>query len=438
MLIELIIIIAILTIITSLITLSRISLSKFRTFFDYEEDEDLSFLERYSLKISSDFRNYSSTFDIAKYILYTIILLILNDLLIINFKNYFELDFNSISELWLNEYIFLSYLFVILIIVPIFYSIIEILPKSFSGKFYVSFSKISVIPIYSIYLILSPIRYIIKFFDILFAFIMRKTFDNESLNSEEQIREIIEESTKAGSIEENESQLIDNIFEFKDILVRQVMTPRNKVIAIGDDWTYKDIFETIKSEGYSRYPVFTDNLDSVIGILHTKDIVGFDITNNELIDTSVLRTTIFVKEEDNIDDLLREFQRKKILMAIVKDEFNATSGIITMEDILEEIVGEINDEHDEISKDIEIIDDDNFIVVASVHIRDLNEVLPEELPESDDYESLGGLILSETNIIPELNSIIEIGNYNYTILKRSRTNLEKIRVNYSPKSSDEE
>jgi CBS domain containing-hemolysin-like protein len=272
----------------------------------------------------------------------------------------------------------------------------------------------------------------------LFVSLLRNSNESENLNSEVQIREIIEESTKAGNIELNESKLIDNIFDFKDTIVRHVMTPRSKIISIGNDWTYSDVIETIKNEGYSRYPVFKNNLDNVIGVLHTKDIVGLNISKESIIQENIIRPTIFIKEEDFIDDLLREFQRKKIQMAVVTDEFGGTSGIITMEDILEEIVGEINDEHDEINKDIEIIDENNFIVVAAVHIRDLNEYLPEMLPESEDYESLGGLITTETESIPDLNAEIKIGNYHFLILKRTRTKIEKVKITYSPSSESDE
>ncbi len=432
-----ILLIFILVILAVLLNLANIALSKFRNFFDNEDSNNQSNIEKLCLKVTNDYKKYSISLEYLKFIIILIITFQFNEL----FTNYIQLNENLLPDflqIASSKSQSISYLLIFLVIIPILYIIIEIFPKAFSGKFYVKYSLISVLPVYFQHKLLFPIRFIFEISEKLFLFLFRKSNESDKLNTEEQIREIIEESTKAGNLELNESRLIDNIFDFKDTIVRQVMTPRSKIVSIGIDWTYKDIYDTVKTDGFSRYPVYENDLDNILGILHTKDIVGINVNEDSLIDKSVLRPAIFVKEDDFIDELLTNFQRKKILMAIVLDDFGGTSGIITMEDILEEIVGEINDEHDEINKDIEKIDDNNFLVVASINVRELNEVLPEELPESEEYESLGGLIITETDTIPELNTKLRIANYEIIILKRTKTKIEKVKLTYLSPSVENE
>lgn len=432
-----ILLIFILVILAVLMNLANIALSKFRNFFENEDSNNQSNIEKLCLKVTNDYKKYSISLEYLKFINILIIAFLFNEF----FVNHIQFNENllpDILQIANSKSQSISYLLIFLVIIPILYIIIEIFPKAFSGKFYVKFSLISVLPVYFQHKLFFPIRFVFEISEKLFLFLFRKSNESDKLNTEEQIREIIEESTKAGNLELNESKLIDNIFDFKDTIVRQVMTPRSKIVSIGIDWTYKDIYDTIKTDGFSRYPVFEKDLDNILGILHTKDIVGIKVSDESLIDKSVIRPAIFVKEEDFIDELLTNFQRKKILMAIVLDNFGGTSGIITMEDILEEIVGEINDEHDEINKDIEKIDDNNFLVVASINVRELNEVLPEELPESEEYESLGGLIITETDTIPELNTKLRIANYEIIILKRTKTKIEKVKLTYLSPSVENE
>ncbi|MBX3043678.1 MAG: HlyC/CorC family transporter [Candidatus Kapabacteria bacterium] len=409
------------------VALSRRALTKFKAYCDEHQIESKSLLNKSAIKISQNIKSYKVTFGLILIIVYLLTGYITGKLIAIEVFNF------DINDFWgnFNANIFLI-IFIILVVYPFMLFSNNILPRYVSGKVQYIIALWSVIPIQIIHFICYPVRLIVKLYDIIFGVFFENTQTNSDHNSEEEIRVIIEESTKAGNLELNESILIDNIFEFKDTVARQIMTPRKNIIALGDDWSENEILDTITGEGYSRYPVFSETLDNVTGILHAKDLVNL-LINKELINIKdILRQVSFVKEEDYIDEILRDFQKNKIQMAVVLDEFGGTSGIITMEDILEEIVGEIHDEHDEVNKLLEFIGDNEFLADATAPIRDLNEILPQPLPASDDYESLGGLIINETEIIPEINTEIKFGNYVFIVVKRQKSRLEKIKIKYFP------
>ncbi|MFA5513085.1 MAG: hemolysin family protein [Candidatus Kapaibacterium sp.] len=321
--------------------------------------------------------------------------------------------------------------------IPLALTLIGMLPRFISGKMLLKTAAISSIPVIIVHTLTYPLRIIMKLFESLLQKFLDSKPESADYNSEEELRQLIEESAGAGNIEEDESKLIENIFEFKETTVKQVMTPRKNIVAVSDDWSENEILETVALEGYSRYPVFMNNIDSIRGILHSKDLVALMMNKKLIVMNDIIRPVIFVNEDKYIDELLREFQKTKIQMAVVLDNFGGTSGIITMEDILEEIVGEIHDEHDEVNKIIENIGEYEYIADASASVRDLNQILPMELPESDEYESLGGLIITETENIPENNDIIEMKPYRFVILSRTRTKIEKVKIIYEPVSSEE-
>jgi CBS domain containing-hemolysin-like protein len=411
-----------------LLSIADFSLSMFRLNNHENEIKNVSFIEKLCFKISTNYENYSLTY----YILQTIILvlgiiILYNILLNFQFINNPLFDNDLTGNPSTKETVILRFILISAVIFYLFF-IFKLTPKLIQINISNFLAKILSVPFHTLHLILTPIRFPLMIMDKLLDSLNKNFNANSHLSSEEEIREIIEESSRAGNIEEDEGILLENIFEFKDTVVRQVMTPRKNIISIGENWTEAEIFETITSEGYSRYPVYSGNIDNVIGILNAKDIVNLIIKNKSIIPKELIRESIFIKEDKKIDELLREFQKSKIQMAIVLDDFGGTSGIITMEDILEEIVGEIHDEHDEVDKILDSISENVFIADATANIRDLNNLLPENLPESEDYESLGGLIINETEIIPEVNTEIEISNYKFVILKRSSTKLEKIKL----------
>lgn len=421
-------IILILIIVSGVLSIVETGLSKFKAYYDENELQSKGFLTNLALEISQNFRDFSSTFLISNILIFTTIGWILS----ISFLDIVQLLIIQIG-LQINEFITYTILiaFLLFFVAPFAVFVTGRLSGYLPSKTLATSSVKLVLPILFLHYLFFPIRIVLQVLERVIELLFKHAVNSSHLNSEEELRILIEESTKAGNIEENESKLIDNIFEFKDTIVRQVMTPRKNIVAIGDDWNNHEVLETVVAEGYSRYPVYSNNADNIRGILHTKDLVSLVINNKLIVLKDIIRPTLFVKEDDFIDDLLSEFQKKKVQMAIVLDDFGGTSGIITMEDILEEIVGEIHDEHDEVNRILDRISEFEFLADASAQIRDLNELLPEELLESDEYESLGGLITTETENIPELNAEIKIGNYTFIILKRSKTRIERVRIIYN-------
>ncbi len=250
----------------------------------------------------------------------------------------------------------------------------------------------------------------------------------ESGISEEEFKLILEEGTRRGVIDKTEQELIGSIFEFTDTTAKEVMIPRPDVVALRMDMSRERIIKTVLEEGYSRMPVYRGTIDNIIGVVYTKDLLGLMEYRDLIILQDVIRPAYFVPETKKISQLMRELQQRKIHIAIVIDEFGGTSGIITMEDILEEIVGEIHDEYDEDLKDVEQAADGTFLVNARMPIKEFNERFQADIPPADDYESVGGLLQKLSGRIPEIGEEITHDNLSFTIMKKSQRRVRQVKL----------
>lgn len=250
----------------------------------------------------------------------------------------------------------------------------------------------------------------------------------ENVHSEEELRLILTESEEGGAIKPSENELIQNVFDFDDRIVKQIMVPQNRVSAIDVELGRNEVTKSVIEEGFSRIPIYLGDIDHVIGIVHTKDLLKALIDNTFRSIKDIMRPAHFVPESMKINELLRDFQKHHIQMAIVTNEFGATAGIITMEDIIEEIVGEIQDEHDEEKPNVEKKSDIEFIVNAQATIVDVNDALPVALPENPHYETVSGYINFIFGRIPAVNDKRQKDGYEITILKRSRQSIESVRL----------
>jgi CBS domain containing-hemolysin-like protein len=248
----------------------------------------------------------------------------------------------------------------------------------------------------------------------------------QELHSSEELKYLIQESSKSGIIEATDKKLLENVFEFADKPIKQIMVPHNKIFAIEIDTPSEKIMEMFIEEGYSRIPVYKNSIDNIVGIIYAKDLISLLANKNLIVIQDIIRPVFFVLEDEKINVLLHKLQKEKMHLAIVLDEFGGTAGIVTLEDVLEEIVGEIQDEYDEELPILEVVSADKFKVLASASINDVNELLPVPLPESQDYETVGGLIMNVTGRIPALNEKIKLSNYICEILKRSERKIEII------------
>ena len=253
-------------------------------------------------------------------------------------------------------------------------------------------------------------------------------------NVEEEIISMVDEGFEQGVLEDSEAEMIHNIFEFGDKQTQDIMTNRSNIAAIDAESTLAEAKEMMLKLPYSRYPVFINDLDHIIGIIHLKDIVRYtdeEHDEQEIIKNckSLLRKAIFIPETKDVDDLFRRMQAERIQMAIVVDEYGQTSGLIAMEDILEEIVGDIYDEFDEFEKEYEQIDENTYVIDGGMPIYECNKILDIEIPEGD-YETLSGYIIDELGRIPgeKEKPVLELENVVYKVEKIKSKRIIKVKV----------
>ncbi len=297
----------------------------------------------------------------------------------------------------------------------------ELAPKSLAIRYPTATTLKLSIPLRIFYTVFKPFIWLLNgFANVILKLLGVKPISEQEIHSEEELRLIIAESEEGGAIEPGERELIQNVFDFDDRIVRQVMVPRVKISGLKADLTIPDTMEIILKEGYSRYPVFENSLDEIIGIVHAKDVITahFQRTGKGLRD--VMRLAHFIPETKPIDALLREFQRRKTQMAIVVSEFGGTIGIVTLEDILEELVGEIQDEHDHEQQIVTLLDKQVYQIVAQSSIHDINKFIEVPFPESEDYETLSGMITFHRPYIKE-GDAFSLNGYKFKILKVNKT-----------------
>jgi CBS domain containing-hemolysin-like protein len=246
--------------------------------------------------------------------------------------------------------------------------------------------------------------------------------------SEEEIKFVIEAGTKSGVLDKTEHDLIKSILEFSDITAKEVMVPRPDVVALDMNMPREVLMRRVIDEGYSRLPVFAKTIDNIVGIVYSKDLLSLLEHRDLIILQDILRPAFFVPESKKISELLREFQQNKVHLAIVIDEHGGTEGIITIEDIIEEIVGEIFDEYDETTRSVIQSIDGSSIVNATISIHDFNEQFVAQLPETPDYETLAGYLQQVTGRLPELHEEIRQSEFVFTIAAKRGRRIKYVKV----------
>lgn len=245
--------------------------------------------------------------------------------------------------------------------------------------------------------------------------------------TEDEINILIHEGTEKGVFDKTEEKLIKQVFDFTDINVRQAMTPRVDMIGINIDWSQEKIMEIMSTSGYSRYPVYGDSLDHIEGIVYTKDLIALMVTGGAVILKDIIRKPLFVPDSMPLTTLLQKFQRAKKHIAIVLDEFGGTAGLITLEDIIEEIVGDIQDEHDTDQPEFVAHSDRIAFAAAAFRPDELNREFGVNVPE-DVSETLAGLIVETLGRIPEMTEEVIIDNVKFKILEMAGKRIKRLRV----------
>lgn len=248
-------------------------------------------------------------------------------------------------------------------------------------------------------------------------------------HSGEELRLLLEQGREGGTIEEAEHELIENVFEFADTIVKEVMVPRTAIIGLDITHPPEELIKIVIEDGYTRMPVYDGSIDDIVGVVYSKDLIALLMHDNLIILQDLIRPPYFIPETKLISELLREFQHRQIHLAIVVDEFGGTAGLVTMEDILEELVGEIQDEYDDEVSGIEHIDDGTYIVNASMTISDVNDAVEGlKLPEGEDYTTISGLVNKWFGHIPEADEEFERDGVRMTVLKTVNRRVVQVRI----------
>lgn len=309
----------------------------------------------------------------------------------------------------------------------------EILPKVYANRNAMIFSQAIAFPVYIID------RYFLFFLTIPLSRITR--FMESRLgqkNSEFSIDKLSQalELTSEEETTKEEHKILQGIVNFGNIETKQVMCPRIDVFAISVDMDMETIVPLILENGFSRVPVYTDNLDSVVGILYTKDLLPhIDQSNYKW--EKLLKPVFYVPENKKLDDLLKEFQQKKIHLAVVVDEYGGTSGVITLEDVIEEIVGDISDEFDDDELIYSKLDDFTFIFDAKINLKDFYKVIDLEEEgiferSKGESESIAGFVLEIAQVLPKVGQVIKFEGYQFVIESVDRKRIKRIKIILPP------
>ncbi|MDC0170839.1 hemolysin family protein [Candidatus Nitrosopelagicus sp.] len=253
--------------------------------------------------------------------------------------------------------------------------------------------------------------------------------DNPPGLTEDEIKGVIDQGLKDKAIEKQESELVHGALNFDDIVIRSVMTPRTKMFILNSKKILFEALPEINNSGFSRIPVYSENSDNIIGIVHVRDVLKSLEQNEKVVSLeSIMREPIFVSQEKRVSDLLKEMQGRQTHMAIVVDEFGGVEGCVTLEDLLEEIVGEIHDEKDTVRQLFQSEGNDVILTNGDIEIDKINEIFKTSIPEGDDYSRLNGLLHEKLRDIPKEGDKIEIDSLRIMIEKVSKNKPDKIRI----------
>lgn len=306
----------------------------------------------------------------------------------------------------------------------------EITPKIIARNYSKSISRTFIVPMIFIARLMYPLTLVLtwisRFISWIFGF---KVLEGGIAVTEKDILSLVSVGEEEGSIGVDKKEMIHGIFNFTNSNVGDLCVPRKNVYMLDASLTLKSVWREILDSGFSRVPIYEDSIDNIVGALYIKDLLAVATGSN--LDIPIkehMREITFVPETKDPLSLLKEFRERKTHIAVVVDEYGGTSGIITIEDILEEIVGEINDEYDKEEEEIKKIDSEKWIVKASLHIDDLNEELKLSIPISEDYDTLGGFLYSIMGKVPKMGDSTKWGNLIFTIAEIEGHTIKNVAI----------
>ena len=338
---------------------------------------------------------------------------------------YYTLENFGKNSVYSNQTLLLIEVIVVTLVLLIFG---EIIPKTYaivkSDKLANFLAKILDVVIKAIYPITFIFLKITEFIIWILPIKKEETFD-----SEEELKMLAEIGEEEGALKQTESDMIQSVFEFKNKLIKEILTPRVDVIALSSIDTLDMVMDLIMEKKYSKIPVYKDTIDNIKGIIYAKDIIPYLMGSRPEIEILKLaREPYFVPETKPIDELLQEFKIKKTNIAIVVDEWGGTSGIITLEDVVEEVMGELSDPFDEEEYEIIKNKDGTIIVDGSIKIYDLLENFEIDFPDDREYDTLAGFILDVVGDIPEKGHVVKFHNFQFKVVNVESHRIDKIEI----------
>lgn len=305
----------------------------------------------------------------------------------------------------------------------------ELAPKSIAIQKAESTTLFVSYPLNFFYWIFRPFIWILNgFASVVLKMIGIKTMHGSEIHSSDELKYLIQQSSEGGTIETNDYDIIKNAFDFSERTAKQIMIPRNLVASLNLDNFNDEELDKVLAEGYSRIPCYEGSIDNTIGIIYVKDLLKKLRKKEEIIIRDLIRPVIIIPENKKIGSLLKEFQQKHIHLAVIVNEFGGMEGIVTMEDIIEELVGEIQDEDDNEIPVVEQVSDKLYKVTATAAINDVNNLLPHPFREDRRFDTLAGIIIQRFGRIPNVNEKITIDNYEITIQERTGNKLSIVQV----------
>lgn len=330
--------------------------------------------------------------------------------------------FGVVMDTELSHQIALPVAFLIITVLHIVFG--ELAPKSIAIQRPQRTVLIIALPLQFFYYIFRPFIWVLNgFANLLLKAIGISTVQGLDVHSNDELKYLIKQGQESGEIEQADYDIIKNAFEFSERIAKQIMIPRTHVVAIDVNDFQESMLDSLISENFSRIPCYADTLDNIVGVVYLKDVL-IKIRNKEPIQISaVMRPVLMIPETKHIAQLLKEFQVKHQQIAVVINEYGGMQGIVTMEDILEELVGEIQDEYDNEIPFVEKTGEKTYTVLASASLDDLNDLLPHSLTRNEEYETLAGYLILKFGRIPNINDKISFDDYEFTILKKNKNSI---------------
>ena len=304
-----------------------------------------------------------------------------------------------------------------------------LIPKALGFKYSEKIGRAAISPLIFLSKIIKyPVKIITAIGNLILIPFKEETNFYQTKMSEDEIRVIISESVKSGTLNKTEQEIIENIFEFNDLHANEVMIPRTEMSAIEMVNDKSEIMKYIIKTGHSLLPVYEDSLDNIVGVLHTKDFIKSIAEESQVDIKSLIRPAYFVPETKLISEILKEMQKRGERIAIVTDEYGGTEGVITMEDILEEIVGDLGDTSQSEVKNFSLLPDGKYYVLGSMDISEFNEIFNIDLPESDEYHTIAGFISYSTGKILNAGESYKYNSLTFELIKKIRQKMVQFRV----------